>query len=166
MSLSYVAIKTQVVWFQHGKVDICLQWDLSCCILGSVPAGAAQCDGIGYKDKQTVPGVSCWTTVLRLAEVPEESHVTSERNHCLSPQPDKEDSLECRTPSVPWCLCDDPVNHYAWSENVVRNQISPVGTHLGENVQHPCIGGCHRGQQPARCLMFWWKMNCSAADEE
>lgn len=64
--------------------------------MGSVPAGAAQCDGIGYKDKQTVPGLSCWTTVLRLAKVPEESHVTSERNHCLSPQPDKEDRLLSR----------------------------------------------------------------------
>lgn len=55
-----MAIKTRVVGFQHGKLGVCLQGDWSCCSLGSVPAGAARCAGMGCKDKQTLPGLSCW----------------------------------------------------------------------------------------------------------
>lgn len=55
-----MAIKTRVVGFQHGKVGVCLQGDWSCCSLGSVPAGTARCAGMGRKDKQTLPGLSCW----------------------------------------------------------------------------------------------------------
>lgn len=130
------AIKTQVVGSQHGKLDICLLWDLSCCSLGSVPAGAAQCDGIGCKDKQTVPGLSCWTTVLRPAEVPEERHVTSVRNRRLSAAKKSRELL------VPRCLRGDLIYYFAaWNEIRFTHQTSPVTVEANKLWDVWCFGG-------------------------